>query len=86
MVRVPTSGPAVEMDFTLEASSGYQWSSTYDFDIKENMRAQNFLSQHAVETAIGYLARMQPTFARYERLTMDATNKTIPMIHLSEVT
>ncbi|GFR88437.1 carboxypeptidase D, partial [Elysia marginata] len=84
VVKVPSSGSAVSVDFSLQAASGFQWSSKYDFDIKENMRADTFMSPHAVEATIGYLARMQPTFTRYERLAMDATNKTIPMIHLSE--
>ncbi|RUS78696.1 hypothetical protein EGW08_013551, partial [Elysia chlorotica] len=84
VVKVPTIGAAVEVDFTLKVRTGYQWSSTHDFDIKENMRAGSFMSVHAVEEAIGYLARMHPTFTRYERLTMDSTNKTIPMLHLSE--
>ncbi|GFO01125.1 carboxypeptidase d, partial [Plakobranchus ocellatus] len=83
VVKVPATGAAVQLDFTLDAGQDFEWSSRYDFDIKENMRGHNFMSAHAVEEVLGYLTRTHPTFTRYESLAMDATNKTIPMIHLS---
>ncbi|KAH9525525.1 hypothetical protein Btru_001621 [Bulinus truncatus] len=78
------SGAATVVNFTLEYVDVRKWSVEKDFDIKENMKSESYMTPSEIEKSLISLGTASPTVAQITYLGDVGVVGKIPMLHLSK--